>query len=96
MSAPHERARRHVALAGEADHAGARLQRAMDDHGFRARVESRGALAVIVPHVHPVAIDPGTRRWLVREALAAGYSHVAFELRLAADDHATVPGDHSA
>lgn len=73
-----------------------RLVRALAEAGLLARVEPRGALAVVVPASGGFTLAPAQRQGLVQEAQACGFSHVALEVPALPGDDATVPGDHPA
>lgn len=73
------------------------LERALAGRAIRARVEGRGALALVTPSADAPAIDAATRRWIVQAAQEAGFTHVALELvadPVGAD--AALPGHHPA
>lgn len=73
-----------------------RLQRALDAGSFAATAEERGALALVIPREAGASVDRVTREWLVRVAIAAGYSHVALEIVPCSEAHAALSGGHTA
>lgn len=73
------------------------LERALAGRSIRARVEGRGALAVVIPSPDAPAIDAATRLWMVQAAREAGFTHVALELVPdPADADAALSGRHPA
>lgn len=73
------------------------LERALAARGVAARVEARGALAVVVTDPALPAIDVAMRRWMVQEAHQHGFTHLALEVFPApADPDAALPGRHPA
>lgn len=73
------------------------LERALAGRAIRARVEGRGALALVTPSADAPAIDAATRRWIVQAAQEAGFTHVALEvLPDPTDADAPLPGRHPA
>lgn len=77
----------------------ATLERALRAEGHDCRVEGRGAMAILVPdaEIDETYVGRFERRALLRAARAAGFTHVALELRDAsARPDAVVPGGSTA
>lgn len=73
------------------------FERALAGRGLLARVEGRGALAIVIPAPDAPAFDVATRRWVVQAAQESGFTHVALELPPDAPDaDAALPGRHPA